>query len=247
MTEPENISPLPGISPDEYTKLLLSVGGTSNARRPYSPVEVGELLVRTQHKGTSPKEMAVGMKMTNDSMARKFLKLVNLDESILHLVTWGASADKALGFSVAAHLSRLEPSDQPLFAEKCLAYGITKDEATSVIQLYQRSGQSLEECIARVVARRPTTRTLEVILGSIAADSHVRSVLESMTQLERDELFQQVVNHVYPEVSDFSAKLGKNRFTIIGGKSVGKVVASDKFFSEKLNEGLRTFVNTDIK
>lgn len=234
--------PLPGIPQDEYTKLLLSVGGTSKERRPLSPVEVGEILVKSKSAGASTKTLTAGMHMTDTSMPGKFMKLIDLDESILHLVTWGASDRKALGFSVAAQLSRVERKYHLLFAQKCLEHGITKDEAVSVIQLFQRSGQTLEECFSRVVRRRPSTRTLEVILGSVASDPTVLFALESMTQLERDQLFTRVVNSTYSNASNFSAKLGKTKFAIIGGKSVRQSLSTDSSFSEKLNHNLKKLI-----
>ena len=84
-----------------------------------------------------------------------------------------------------------------------------------------------------------------MILGSVDSDPLVLHALESLTQLERDELFTRVVNSTYPNASNFSAKLGKNKFAIIGGKSVRQTLSPDKFFSEKLNNELKNQINTE--
>ncbi len=66
---------LPGLTQREFQELLLSVGKTTRARRPLSPVEVGELCAKSIEEGASPKELTEALRMTDRNMISKFLRL----------------------------------------------------------------------------------------------------------------------------------------------------------------------------
>ena len=63
--------------------------------------------------------------------------------------------------------------------------------------------------------------------------------LRSLSQLIRDELLERIVKRLFPSAKDFTAKLGVDRFAIIGGKSVAETVALDSQVEQSINKCLR--------
>jgi hypothetical protein len=228
---------LQGISQRDFQGLLLSVGKTTRARRPLSPIEVGELCAKCLEAGATIAEITDELKMTDKGMVAKFLRTKEIVPSLRHLVSWGHSADGALGFSVAAQVARLPADQQELAAEAVLKHKLTRDEMTSVIQLLSRSEDPLDKCIDRVVRRRPVVRVRQIVLGAIT-DGRLATKLGKLTQLKRDDLLLRVVTELFPTAKDFTAKLGIERFTIIGGKTVASTVAADPQVEQHINESL---------
>jgi hypothetical protein len=228
---------LPGLTSREFQELLLSVGKTTRARRPLSPVEVGELCAKSVDKGANPKEITEELKMTDRGMVSKFLRVRDLVPEIRHLVSWGSSGDGAIGFSVAAQLARLSEGDQATASEAILKYRLTRDEMISVIQLLERSKQPLEACVERVVHRRPVVRIRQIVIGAVTS-SQLGAKLCSLSQLKRDELLERIVSRLFPDAKDFTTKLGIGRFAIIGGKSVAQTVAMDTQVEQNINKCL---------
>src|SRR4051794_30109695 len=124
---------LPGLTDLEFQELLLSVGKTTRARRPLSPVEVGDLCAKSIEAGANVKEVTEALGMTDKGMISKFLRVKDLTPSIRHLVSWGNSGDGAIGFSVAAQLARMSETQQSDTSNAILKHRLTRDEMTSVI------------------------------------------------------------------------------------------------------------------
>lgn len=231
------IDPIPGLTREEFNRLLLSVGKTAKAQRPLSPIEVGEHCAKSIAAGATAPQVAHAIKMTGPTMVTKFLRLQRLEPSVYHLVSWGQSGDGAIGFTVAAEMARLPECDHVCISQQILKYRLTRNELCSIIQLIERSGNTMSHCIERVVNRRPVVRVRQVILG-IVTSSALESRIRDYSQLQRDALLEDVVRQVYPEVSEFTAKLGVDRFTIIGGKGVANTLGSDPDFESRLNIAL---------
>jgi len=228
----------PGLTRREFQELLLSVGKTTRSRRPLSPVEVGNLCEKSIGKGASPKEITEAVKMTDRSMISKFVRLRALIPEVRHLVSWGYSGDAAIGFSVAFQLARMSESQQPVASAAVLKYRLTRDEMTSVIQLLERSGDPLDKCVDRVVRRRPVVRIRQIVLGAVTSAAS-SAKLSFLSQLQRDELLERIVSRLFPKATDYTAKLGVDRFTIIGGKSVAETVATDSHMEQNINNCLQ--------
>lgn len=226
---------LPGLTRKQFQSLLLSVGKTTRARRPLSPVEVGELCAKAMAAGADAKTVTENLKMTDRTMISKFLRVSALAPEIRHLVSWGYSGDGAIGFSVAALLGRLPEADQTVAAEAIIKNKLTRDEMISVIQLVERSKEPLQACIDRVLRRRPVVRVRQFILGAVTASTSIER-LSTMSQLERDALLDRIVRRLYPEARDFTPKLGAERFAIIGGKSIAATVAQDSHVEQSINK-----------
>lgn len=229
---------LPDLTQAEFTALLLSVGKTARDRRPLSPVEAGELCARSVAAGSNADDIAKACQLKDRSMVSKFLRVKDLEPEIRHLVSWGNSGDGALGFSTAAELMKLPSRDHGKACTAALQHRLTRDEMRSVVQLVERSGDLLDDCVARVVRRRPVVRVRQIVLGAITDDS-TRQSLKGMTQLERDDIFGEVIRCVFPTADDFTAKLGVERFTIIGGKRIADTVASEPQMEQLINTALK--------
>ena len=228
---------LKGLAHSEFRQLLLSVGKTTRARRPLSPVEVGALCKESIDKGATQKEITKALGMTDTGMISKFVRLSDLIPAVRHLVSWGYSGDGAIGFSVAAQLAQLPEGQQAAAAESILRHNLSKDEMRSVVQLIDRSKQPLKECFDRVVQRRPTVQVRQLVLGGVTSPD-TRSKLGSLTQVDRDELLQRIVARLFPTAKDFTAKLGIDRFAIIGSRSLAETVARDPEAEQSINRRL---------
>lgn len=225
---------LKGLTQREFQELNLSVGKTTRARRPLSPLEVADLCAKAIDNGVGRTELTRALKMTDTGMVSKFLRLREIVPEVRHLVSWGYSGDAAIGFSVAAQLARLPLDKQAAAAEAIVKHRLTRDQMISVIQLLERSKQTLAECINRVLSRNPVVRVRQFILGAITS-AKTRSKLSSLSQLKRDELLEGVVTRLFPKAKDFTAKLGTERFAIIGGKSIAETVATESQVEKKIN------------
>ena len=228
---------LPGLNKREFQELLFSVGKTTRQRRPLSPVEVGDLCAKSVAKGAGPKEITKALKMTATSIIAKFLRVRDLIPSVRHLVSWGFSGDGAIGFTVAAELARLPKIQQSQASEAILKYQLTQNEMISIIQLLERSQDPLGMCVERVVRRRPVVRIRQIVIGSVISTTS-QAKLRSLSQLQRDEVLERVVCRLFPSAKEFTAKLGTDRFTIIGGKSVAETVAMDSQIEQTVNKCL---------
>jgi len=229
---------LPGLTQDEFTALLLSVGKTARDRRPLSPVEAGEMCAKSVAAGSTPEEIAKACQLKDRSMVSKFQRVTGLSPDIRHLVSWGNSGDGALGFSTAAEMMKLPAVQHPQACSAVLQHRLTRDEMRSVVQLAERSGESFDDCVARVVRRRPVVRLRQIVLGAITNDG-TKQALGHMTQLARDDIFSEVIQRIFPAARDFTAKLGIERFTIIGGKSVAATVAAEPQMERLINAALK--------
>ena len=229
---------LPGLTPAEFTAILLSVGKTSRDRRPLSPVEAGQLCAKSIAAGANADEIAKACQLKDRSMVSKFLRVTGFAPEIRHLVSWGNSGDGALGFSTAAEVMKLPAVDHGAACTAALQHRLTRDEMRSVVQLVERSGDSLDECVVRVVRRRPVVRIRQIVLGAVM-DDHLKQALGGMTQLERDDLLGDTIRQLFPSARDFTAKIGVDRFTIIGGKSIADTVAADPQMERLINNGLQ--------
>ena len=220
---------LEGLSEKEFNELLLSVGGTPIARRPYSPVEVGRLCERAETAGATRRQITEALHMKDVSIISKFIAVARLAPRIQHFIWWGRSGRGAIGFSTAAQLSRLDGGDQELMAKYVLKFDFTKAEMISINQLLKRSGDPLDRCVNRVVNRRPVLSVRHIVLGAISS-SKLQQALALKTQRERNSLLYSAVLDLYPKVKNFTAKLGTTRFAIVGGKSLADNVGQDKTF-----------------
>jgi hypothetical protein len=223
---------LPGLTARDLEELLLSVGKTPNELRPLSPVEVGERCRAAQAAGATRSQIAEAVALKDTGMIGKFLRLAELHHDVQHLVSWGRTGTDAIGFSVADQVARIPRNEQPKVVEAILRFAPTRDEMASVVQLHDRSGQDLESCLERVVRRRSSVTVRTVILGAIS-DLALQDQLSHLTQKQRDTALAAVVVELQCATEIAVAKLGVDRFAIVGGRTLA-TITSDANFEQRI-------------
>jgi hypothetical protein len=212
-----------GLSPAEHKGLLLSVG-THRGKRPLSPVEVAMLFKRAADAGASLRDLAELVHFDGTTMVSRFLRLLELNPEIQHLIDWGQSGS-TIAFSAASELSRLDTGEQVGACTAVLENQLSSAEVKELVQLRLRSQQSLPDCIAAVLRMRPRIEKRHLLIGAVMAEG-VRIRLRTMTQAERDALFQQVLLELLSPLDDYSGRLGVERFTISGNEAVAERLTS---------------------
>ena len=216
---------LRGLSQDEFDLLYLSIG-SHRTKRPLSPIEVGQYCATAKAAGETINRISKSLPLAGPSMVTRFLRILDLDSRIQHLVDWGESTFSVVGFSTAFEIVAVPKDVHERMVNAVCQYGLTKAEAKSIRQLLERSTRSFKDCVHDVVARRAVLVIREVIVGRIA-NSLVCEHLGRMLQNERDDLLDGVLHDLYPTVGKVTAKLGDARFTVLGGESVRATIASD--------------------
>lgn len=232
---------LPGLSGLEIGRLRMSVGyGTHKRGRPLSPVEVGELLWRAQSAGASLRDCATCLKLS-DSQVSRFLRLSELSADVRHLVAWGRGSD-SIGFTTASQIARVDDKDgQRALATAVLEQKLQMDEVRQVVQLRQRSGRAIEECLQEVLDMRPTVERHYVFIGAVA-DENVEAVLGEMSQADRDSILRSGLAAF--DLEGVSGRLGQKFFTLVGGEHLNSKLARQG--KDAIEAALRTHLSAKV-
>lgn len=232
---------LPGLSGLEIGRLRMSVGyGTHKRGRPLSPVEVGELLWRTMRAGASLRDCAKCLQLS-DSQVGRFLRVFELSADVRHLVAWGRSSD-SIGFTTASQIARVaDKDDQRALATAVIEERLQMDEVRQVVQLRQRSGRTIDECLKEVFAMRPTVERRYVLIGAVA-DQNVEAVLGEMTQAERDAVLRSGMKAI--DLEGATGRLGEKFFTLVGDEHLNdNLVRQGK---DVIEAGLRAHLTAKV-
>lgn len=209
---------LRGLSNEKAAKLILSVG-THHHKRPLSPIEVAEYISDALDENTSREELARFLHLENDSMIGKFLRLLSLPKEVQLVIDWG-SEPSSISFSSASEIARLKRStDQETLAKSILEFSFSKSEVQQIIQIKKRSGLSIDESITAVVNQRPKLEKKHIIIGQILSENLV-SKLQTLSQHERNMIFEKVISEHFPEAEIQGAKLSKDKFLLVGDETL---------------------------
>ena len=211
------------LSPEQKRDLILSLG-THRTERRLSPIEVARLIDALHRNGTSFREIAHLVSMKSTSTLREIHRLLELDPDIQHLVGWGKPSATTLPMKSAQQIARLSSWQDQLAATKAtLVHELTSEEARQVVESKIRSQEPIGDCIKAVLRLRPTIERKYLFLGAVTSN-RVSRHLETLTQVERDEVFNAGINHCYDEWPQWSGKLGISRFTFSGGVDLAHVL-----------------------
>lgn len=232
---------LAGLSPDQFKRLIMSVGSHRGAR-PMSPFDVAEALERSIQSGETAFSCAAALHLESSSMIGRFRRLLNLNSEIQHLVNWGF-APGTIPFTAASEISRLSSEDQKLIARAALAYQLNSGAIKEVVQLKQRSNRPIESCIDTVIQARPEIRKHHVLIGLIT-NKDLRDELTLMSQPERDAALARALSELYPSLTGHSWRLGKQRFSVVGSDEVQKTLTkSGQDFESLINRQLESVLS----
>ncbi|RKU28224.1 hypothetical protein C6497_09565 [Candidatus Poribacteria bacterium] len=231
-----------GLSPFETRQLILSIG-THKTERALSPVEVAKYLQKVLDAGEKRGEIAERLHLRGTSMIGRFLRLLSLPIQVRRLINWG-SDPTSLSFYAASEIARLEVSqDQITLAKAALESQLNKSDIIQVVQIHQRSNESIDNCIKAVLKQRPIVERRHLIAGELCCEE-LKTKLNQASQLTRDNLLQTVLKRHLPNVSPFGTKLGDGYFLIVGDDQLHSQVMSlsddfEKTITEYLIEGVR--------
>jgi hypothetical protein len=225
------------LSPEERKRLLLSVG-THRGRRPLSPGEVATLFAKILSGGGTLSDCAEAAQLEGTTWVSRFLRLLSLPDQVKHLIDWGGK-EGAVTFSSASEIARLDnDSDEQLLIQGVLTHRLSGSEVRQVVQLRKRSGRPAKDCLDEVVGMRPRIEKRYVYVGALTS-SDLKKKLEEMTQNDRDDLLQKVVQQAFPSAGPALSKLGPTTFTLAGDAKFGEQMNKNKETLERdINESL---------
>ena len=203
-----------GLSPSEISKLILSVG-TRKSVRPLSPVEVGKLIQKALDAGEKREEIADRLHLDGSTVIGRFIRLLSLPVQVQHLIGWG-SDPATLSFTAASMIARLNShQEQNVLAKASLENQINKSEIIQVVQIKQRSGNSIENCIKAVLDQRPIVEKRHLIIGELQSEK-LKAILKQLSQLDRDDLLQATLDRYISNIPYLGCKLGDKYFLLVG-------------------------------
>lgn len=228
---------LPGLSTDEHKLLLLSVG-SHKKRRLGSPMQIAEIFDKAIQHGATLKDCANAVYFDGTSMISRFLRLLRLVPELKLLVDWGQSG-VTMGFTASHELARLEADDQIIASRLILQNQLTKKEVEKVVRLKLKTNCSVNECIDQILRLRPKVVKKNVYLGAVTFDK-LQAYLLRVSQNERDLLLKQALQSRLPQLENYVCRLSSERFLIVGGDEVEKILDS-------IDEGFESFVNLALE
>ena len=229
------------LSPELKRDLILSLG-THRTERRLSPLEVARLIDLLYRKGTSFKEIAHLVSLRSTSTLREIHRLLALAPDVQHLVGWGKPSASTLPMKSAQQIARLSSwSDQLAAAKATLVHELTSEEARQLVESKIRSQEPIDDCVNAVLRLRPTIERKYLFLGAVTSSGVCRH-LESLTQMERDEVFKASVNHHFGKWPQWSGKLGVSKFSIFGDAELAETIDKLPGFEQEITVCLESFL-----
>lgn len=230
---------------DLVTRLSLSLSKKGRrlpvADRLDNPAFVAKAIKAAIESGQSRKEIAIEIFQGNGdaSMIAILLNVLKLPTQIQEMVIWGKVKNGAgVGLSAASQISKFNEENMMYVFEECMKSEFTKDEVMSIRQLSERSDSSLEECVERIVGRRPYTRKLHLWLR--VPSDEVKNIIKEMPQQNRDELFSKTLKSL--DLDTVKGRLGMDMIALLGGKILQVAIARKGFESSLMNSILANHV-----
>jgi hypothetical protein len=181
--------------------------------------------------------------LEGSTIVSRFLRLRKLPPDVSHLVDWG-SGSGTVGFSSAAEIARLDsPGDQEDVVQAVLTNRLSGSEVRQIVQLRKRAARPIQDCINEVVGMRPKIEKRFVYVG-VVADATAKERLTTMTQQQRDQLLALVLRTAFPAVKPAIARLGTDRFTLVGKDDLGTVISSK---GDQLQEAVNTGLLRELR
>lgn len=204
---------LAGLNPLDLGRLRMSVGyGGHKKGRPLSPIEVGQLLRQARDEGATLEDCAKAIHLDGTGHIGRFLRILTLPEDLQHLVDWGAGKN-FIGFTSAVELVKIgDSTDRRIVAQAILSHGLNSKEVRQAAQIRERSGRSIDACLAEILNMRTKIERRYLFVGTVAEES-VGSLRE-ITQAARDSILAAGV--VQLGIRNTAARLGSRFFTIVG-------------------------------
>ena len=203
-----------GLLSHEISQLILSVG-THKSKRPLLPVEVAEYMQKALEAGEKRTDIAEKLHLEDSSIIGHFIRLLSLPTQVQQIIGWG-SDPATISFTAAAGIARLESTqEQSILAKAALENQFNKSEILQVIQIRQRSGNAIANCIKAVLDQRPIVERRYVIIGELTSES-LKDRIKNLSQLERNNLLNSALRHRGSDLTYLGSKLGDEYFVLVG-------------------------------
>jgi len=203
-----------GLLSHEISQLILSVG-THKSKRPLLPIEVAEYMQKALDAGENRTDIAEKLHLEDSSIIGHFLRLLSLTSQVQQIVGWG-SDPTTISFSAAAGIARLKSTqEQSILAKAALENQFNKSEIIQVVQIKQRSGNTIENCIKAVLDQRPIVERRYVIIGELTSED-LKDKVKNLPQLERNNLLNSALKSHGSDLTYLGSKLGGEYFVLVG-------------------------------
>jgi len=201
-----------GLSANDWRDLLLSVNVPRRERR-LSPVRVAELLDSALRQ-TNIEGLAKALNFKDKTTLERIWSLHVLPSDLGVLVDWGGRKG-VLSMSTAAQLARLQSPDRIREAfTAAVENDITKEEARQIVQIFERSGKPLAECISTALRTRPKVVRSELIIGSIISEVARNKVTALGEDIVTRKLRMTLARN-FPTVIAQSLRVANSRFSLL--------------------------------
>ena len=226
-----------GLLSREISQLILSVG-THKSQRPLLPIEVAEYMQKALDAGEKRKDIAEKLYLEDSSIIGRFIRLLSLPAQVQQIIGWG-SDPTTISFTAASEIARLDSSqEQSPLAKAALENQFNKSEIIQVVQIRRRSGNSIESCIKAVLDQRPIVERRYVVIGEMRSEI-LKDKLKQISQQERNNLLQLVLERHGPDTPHLGAKLGAEYFILVGDEHFhSAIVTLPQGFEESITEYL---------
>ena len=206
-----------GLLSHEISQLILSVG-THKSKRPLLPIEVAEYMQKALDAGEKRTNIADKLHLEDSSIIGHFIRLLSLPTQVQQIIGWG-SDPATISFTAAAGIARLESTqEQSILAKAALENQFNKSEILQVIQIRQRSGNAIENCIKSVLDQRPIVERRYVIIGELTS-KNLKDRIKNLSQPERNNLLNSALKHHDSDFTYLGSKLGGEYFVLVGDEN----------------------------
>lgn len=201
-----------GLSSSDWRDLVLSVNVHRKERR-LLPAQAGVLLDRALSNADIAK-VAQALGFEDLTTLRKIHRIHDLPPDLALLVGWGTRR-AVLSMSTAFELMRLGKPE--LIREafvKAIEHELTRDECRQLVQIHDRSGKPVAECVEKVLLSRPKIERTELILGSLVSEMS-RSVAQELGDEEATKKLKLLLARHYPKITVRAARVVSGRFSLL--------------------------------
>jgi hypothetical protein len=201
-----------GLQRNEWQDLILSVNVHRKERR-LSPIITASYLSRALANSTS-EELSEALGFRDSTMLRQIMSLNSFPPELAACVEWGDRRG-AISMTAAAQMCRL-PNAELIrnLATAAIENKMTKEEVRQVVQIFSRSGKTIQECIQQALLTRPKIERSELVLGSLLTEDAKVRVANLGGDLVSKQL-QKLLAKYFPDVFPKSFRINQDRFSLL--------------------------------
>ena len=107
--------------------------------------------------------------------------------------------------------------------ESVLKYTLRKSEVQQITEIKKKFKKPIEECIESILKLRPEVIQRYVFIGSIT-DQNLISRLNELSENERNATFINILSTHISLQTDYSGRLGENKFSLVGDESFAQEI-----------------------